>query len=130
MAELRPRLEAYVALVGQVVQEPDELGVLGLRVVDRKGGHVNGEVLPVRLEDSYAVIVGHPMEALGGHPAPERYTAAGVNRPRVFFGFVATPDPDQPLTEEVISQLADRARAIVEKRLKDQAAMEQAAQDH
>jgi len=128
MGELRPRLEAYVALVGQVVEEPDEDGIMGLKVVNRRGEHVKGETLPVRLDDSYASIVGHPMEALGGYPAPERYTEQGVNRPPVCFAYVAVPAPALLLTDDVINDLADQGRAMLLKRLKDQAAMEKAAE--
>jgi len=127
--ELRPREGAYVAMVARVETQALEDGVVGIRFVDRSGQAVKGDVLPVILREGYAVIVGHPMEALGGYPAPERYTEQGVNRPPVCFAYASVPGPDVLLTDDVIGELADRARAMVVKRLKDQAAMEQAAQD-
>lgn len=129
MAELKPRVGAYVALVLRVEGPGGQDGEVRLTAVDRAGEPQWGDGLLATLNDGYAIVVGHPLEALGGHPAPERYTEAGVNRPRVFFGFVATPDPDVVLTDDVIQSLADTARATVEKRLKDQAAMEQGARD-
>lgn len=124
---LKPRKGAYVVLVFQVTQEAGEDGELGIRAVNRDGDWVATEALT----DEYAIIVGHPLEALGAYPAPERYTPEGINRPGVSWGHVAVPSPgDAPvLTEEIISDLADKARELVHKRLTFQAAMEQGARD-
>lgn len=124
---LKPRKGAYVATVSEVKDDgSDGQGGVILTPVDRAGNWVVG----TELTDDYAVIVGHPMEALGGYPAPERYTAEGVNRPPVCFAYVGMPGPDMILTDDVINDLADQGRAMLLKRLKDQAAMEQGARDN
>jgi len=121
---LRPRKGAYVVTVSEVKDDGSEgQGGVILTPVDRNGEWVVG----TDLTDDFAVIVGHPMEGLGGFPAPERYTPEGVNRPPVVFAYASVPDPDTPLTEETITTLADKARDMVIKRLKDQAAMEEQA---
>lgn len=127
MTELKPRKGGFVTLVFQVVEEAGDDGVTYVQPVSRTVELVRSDLLPMRLDDDYASVVGHPMEALGGFPGPERYTAEGVNRPPVVFAYAPVPGVASQLTDETIEDLADKARTMVVKRLKDQAAMEDQA---